>query len=147
MSYADHADIENTVAGRSYAFGNSTVPTDDQVDAQCEQITEELNGALKQAGYVTPVTDADALKLLKLYCCYGVVPFVEYARFPDELETGEKDIAGFYRGLYEQALANIKDKAFNAPVTTSEGSSNNYWSANSADTDAATPWFSREDKF
>jgi hypothetical protein len=148
-AYASNTDIIALVAGRSYAFGTATKPTAVQVDAYCEQITEQLNGVLEQAGYTTPVTDTDALKLLKLFCCYGAIPLVEISRTPDELKGDEKDLAGTYRGFYEQALKDISGKKLNAPFSTTAtgGGFGDYWSNNPDDTDAVEPWFKREDQF
>lgn len=148
MPYATHADIEALIAGRNYAFAGTTLPTDTQVDTYCDQITQELDGYLEQAGYVVPVTDASALKLVKLWCCYGVVPLVETASRPDRM-VDALDIGGQYRKMYEAAIKTIQAKALNAPASaaTSAGGFNDYWNKNPTDTDAATPWFKREDKF
>ena len=147
--YAGHADVEATVAGRTYAFSGTTKPTDTEVDAYCGQITQELNGVMEAAGYTVPVTDADALKLLKLYCCYGVIPLVEMSRTPDELKGDEKNLGDIYRGWYEAALKAISAKKLNAPFSTTAtgGGFGDYWSANTDDTDAVDAWFKREDKF
>lgn len=149
MAYATHADIEAAVAGRSYAFGSTSKPTDAQVDTYCDQISQELDGYLEQAGYVVPVTDTGALKLLKLWCGYGVIPLVENASRPDRMKTDTVDLATQYRKMYEQALKTIQSKALNAPASAaaSAGGLNDYWNANPADTDAATPIFTRGFRF
>jgi hypothetical protein len=148
-AYATHTDIESLVAGRAYTFGAATKPTDTQVDAYCDQITAELNGVLEQAGYVVPVVGTDPLAVLKLYCCYGVIPLVEMSRTPDELKGDEKNLGDIYRGWYEAALKAISAKKLNAPFSTTAtgGGFGDYWSANPDDTDAVDAWFKREDKF
>lgn len=147
MSYATHDDIENLIPGRKYNFTAITLPSTAQVDAYCEQITEELDGYLARAGYLTPVTDDQALKLLKLWTCYGVVPLVEIASRPDEISPEEKDIGGFYRKLYEQVLASIVNRVIDAPMSTSFGGMSSYWSAHPDDTDARDAMFKREDRY
>jgi hypothetical protein len=148
MAYATHADIEAAVAGRAYTFGAGTKPTDTEVDNYCDQISQELDGVLKQAGYVTPVVDADALKPLKLYCCYGVVPLVEISRTPDEIEGAERDIAAFYSKLYKDALERIRQHQLDAPMSsTATGGIGSWWNDADCEDEDKEPMFKKEDRY
>ena len=148
MAYITHSDIENLIAGRSYAFSVSTKPTDTQVDAYCTQISQEVDGVLEQAGYVAPVTDSDALETIKLYCAYGVVPLVEISRTPDEIEAAERDIAAFYSKLYKDALERIRQHQFDSPMSSSAtGGIGSWWNDVDCDDDDKEPMFKKEDRY
>jgi len=148
-AYIAHADIENLIAGREYAFhASTTTPTDAQVDAYCTQISQEIDGVLEQAGYVAPVIDSDALETIKLYCAYGVVPLVEISRTPDEIEGAERDIAGFYEKLYKDALSRISNHQLDAPMSSSAtGGMGSWWLDSDCDDDDKEPMFKKEDRY
>lgn len=145
--YAAHADVEALLAGRA-AFSSTSKPTDAQVDGFCSQITIELNGVLAGAGYATPVTDTDALKPVKLYCCYGAAYLAERARYP-ERKASEEDPAEEWWERYQNALEMIRAGELAAPLSTAStaGGVGSYWQEHSDDTDAATAWHVREDEF
>jgi len=147
-AYITHEDVEKLIAGRDYSFDNATKPTATQVDEYCEQKTVEIDGVLKQAGYVTPVVDADALKLIELYVAYGVASLVEPSYMPDLIESSERDLATYYGKLYKDALNRISSHQLDAPKTSdASGGIGSFWTSSDCDDDDKEPMFKKEDRY
>jgi hypothetical protein len=103
--YALHGDVENLVPTVVPAGGwtATTKPTDTQVDGYIKQIDGEMRGVIEAAGYTPTPTDATALEVLKLYCCYGVAAMVLLAA-----RSRETDEAAAFRKLYDAGLDRIR---------------------------------------
>lgn len=145
MAYANHKDITDLMPGRP-EFDEESVPSADQVDGYCEDIGQELNGALKTAGYAVPVTDADAAGLMRLYTFYGVAPLVERARYP-ERKADEFDMANDWYKKYQDALKVIREKRFDAPGRARSGGFGSYWKSHPEDTAARERSIKRDEPF
>lgn len=61
-------------------FTASTNPTVTEVEAFLDQVSDTLNGWLARAGYVIPVSQADAVKVLARYANLGAAGHVELSQ-------------------------------------------------------------------
>lgn len=67
------------LANAASTFDTTTRPTLIEVEAFIDQCSDTLNGWLAAAGYVIPVTQADAAKVLARYANLGAAGHVELA--------------------------------------------------------------------
>ena len=62
MAYCDY---QNVTGKTGHEYSQSSQPTRQEVEDICEGVSLEIDGVLRAAEYELPITDADALKLLR----------------------------------------------------------------------------------
>lgn len=96
--FATVADVQALLAQLSITA--SSKPDTEQVQGFIDEIDAEMRGVLRESGYVTTVTDADALNVLKMYNAYGAAAISMDAARPG---TGD----GYWQ-RYQQGLKRIE---------------------------------------
>ena len=79
-SVAGVAAYTRRLANSASTFDTTTRPTLVEVEAFLDQCSDTLNGWLASAGYVIPVTQADAVRVLSRYANLGAEGHVELSQ-------------------------------------------------------------------
>jgi hypothetical protein len=124
MAYCLIADIQAKI--QYTVFSATTNPTDTQVTAFCDDITQDMDEKFQTVGIAVPITDADKLKLLKRIACFGVL--AEFYRSVDEMTEKAK----MYQDLYDKAIKNILNNP-DILSATSEVTNNPTWTGEERD--------------
>lgn len=85
------------------------------------QVSAEIDGHLREKGYVLPVADAEALAILKAYCQSGSAARILRSLFPiAEGVSGEAGSASAHEKAYADGLALIDRGGLAADTETDE---------------------------
>jgi len=89
----------------SITIGADTKPSTTEVDQFCSDITADMDARMRAVGILTPVTDAEALKVLEPIAINGVKAKVIRANV-----EGKQDTAVIYETLYQDAMKRIEQR-------------------------------------
>jgi hypothetical protein len=79
------------LANSNSTFDTTTRPTLVEVEAFLDQCSDVLNGWLARAGYVIPVTHADAARVLARYANLGAAGHVELSQRPGGYDAEDEN--------------------------------------------------------
>jgi hypothetical protein len=104
MAYCLVADIQNLMG---VTFTSTSRPKTAEVETAITSISADIDGVLKAAGYAPiPVTDADALSLLRQYVTMGVAARAWHTGY---LSDSEPPRVTYWRQQYETFLSRIRN--------------------------------------
>jgi phage gp36-like protein len=112
-----------------------------------DTISADIDSHLRAKNYVLPVTDPEALALLKAICINGALSSIYKMAFPtDEGVGASKGAAEFYEERYQKQLANI-DKGFLGPDTAEDSDHLINISGWAAEHHREKPWVFRDTRW
>lgn len=101
--YCTTDDVQDIMPGIG-TFTDTTKPTLLQVEGYITSVSAHITGVVKGAGYVTPVTDTDALQRLLDICAHGVAAMVMRGIRGRDAKEAEA-----FETIYQQGLDCIRD--------------------------------------
>ena len=103
------------LANASATFDANTNPTLTEVEAFLDQTSDVLNGWLAAAGYVIPVTQADAVSALARWANLGAAGLVELSQRAGGYDAEDENRReNKFLAMFEKAEAYIKSGALGA---------------------------------
>jgi len=124
-TYAEHEDVERLIGDivEDRTFSATTVPTEEQVEAELDNAAADLNRELDAVGYTVPVDETEyptAYAFLKAANAYGAaavllstVPSEGYEP-TEEVETPANTRAQTYANKFKSALKAIRENRLRA---------------------------------
>ncbi len=103
MPYCATADVVRELPWITIGVG--TKPTTAEVDQFCLDIDADMNARMRAVGIPTPLTDGDALSVLKPIAVNGVKAKVLRAK---KTEAEDAESADVYEQLYQDAMGRIE---------------------------------------
>jgi len=114
---ADYCTTDDVVRELpSITIDVNTKPSTTEVDQFCSDITAEMDARMRAVGILTPITEADGLKVLEPIAINGVKAKVVRANVEGEQETG-----AIYETLYQDAMKRIEQRPSIIRETDSPG--------------------------
>lgn len=99
MPYCATTDVQKKVQNTTFTL--TTQPSTTQIDAFCEEISDEMDVRMQACSVTIPVVNPDKLEYLRLIATHGVLAIV-YRTI-----SVETDKSGEYQRLYDKALEAI----------------------------------------
>lgn len=106
MAYAVVAEIASELRRTIDA---TTDPSTTEVSAIIDQVTDEINGVARKAGYKVPFTDAESLNIVKGYCIMGTCWRVENIIFADA-SPNQSPRAELWYQAYQNGLKMVRGR-------------------------------------
>lgn len=140
-SYCTISDVQNEL---DETYSTTSKPSANTVNNYIEQISAEINGKCKKAGYTVPVTTGDPLLYVKMTCIFGVCSRVAHTNHLRRAKD-EPDQGAVYLKRYKANLQAIINREAFDESTISTGGVSSAWTE--SDLDNHDPVVFRGQKF
>jgi hypothetical protein len=114
MAYCSISDIEREIGTE---FTPDTHPNMEEVEGAIKRVSSEIDGVLQATGYPLPVTNVDALDLLKGYTKFAVAAQSFHAGVYADQEPARVD---YWRKTYDDFIARLRRGDQQLPGETAE---------------------------
>ncbi len=109
MAYCDMSDVQELMG---ITFGASTRPTSTAVEEFIDDIAATLDGYIQAAGYDVPVTETEAVKLLKSMNRFGAACTAWHTGYISDVPMPR---AEFWCGRYTRFEKDLRDGKVQLP--------------------------------
>ena len=102
MAYCTVDEVEDLMGA---TFSATSRPNTDEVTAAIDGVSGEIDGVLQATGYTLPVTNADALALLKRYTKFGAAAQAWHTGYVSDDEPAR---VSYWREAYDGFIARLR---------------------------------------